>query len=202
VTELDAVNVLLSIIGEAPIESFATVDTNEVSDSALARRTLTEVARDVMSEGWQWNTDRGVAIAPTADGTFLLPSDTLKAVFSRQMDNDGRYVLRGLRVWDRVLQTYELDIERLVIDDLVRVLKWDDLPHTAQQYVVIRAGRIYSSRYINSSTIFSYTVQDEEYARGMLMRDEEQREQNNMLWNDGPHGIGYRPALGLRHRIV
>lgn len=201
-TELDAVNVLLSIVGEAPIESFATDNTNEVSDSALARRTLAEVARDVMAEGWQWNTDHEVKVAPTTDGTFLLPSNTLKAVFSRHCDNEGRYVLRGLRVWDRLSHTYDIEEERLILEDMVQLLNWDEMPHAAQQYVVIRAGRIYASRFINSSVIFSYTVQDEEYARGMLVRDEEQREQNNMLWNDGPHGLGYRPAVGLRHRIV
>ena len=54
-TELEAVNVLLAIVGETPIESFATESTNEVSDSALARRTLHEVARDIMAEGcWTW----------------------------------------------------------------------------------------------------------------------------------------------------
>ena len=201
-TELEATNILLSIVGETPIESFSTDNTNEVSDSALARRTLHEVARDVMAEGWQWNTDHGVKVAPTLDGTFLLPASTLKAAFSRQSDNDGRYVLRGLKVWDRLNQTYDLDEEELVIDDMVRLLPWDELPHTAQQYMVIRAGRIYASRFINSSVIFSYTVQDEEHARAMLLRDEEQREQNNMLWNNGPHGLGYRPALGLTHRTV
>jgi len=202
VTELEAVNTLLSVIGEAPIESFTTVDTNEVSDSALARRTLGEVTRDVQAEGWSWNTDQHVEFALTNDKGFVVPANALRVRFARGRRPMGELVMRGRRVWDRARQSYEFDEPSLTAEEVVLDLPWDELPHAAQQYIVIRSARIYASRFINSSVIFSYTVQDEEHARGMLMRDEETREQSNMLWNNGPHGLGYRPARGLRHRIV
>jgi hypothetical protein len=202
VTELEAVNILLSVIGEAPIESLATALTNEVSDSALARRTLAEVDRDVQAEGWSWNTDQCVEFVLTNDRGFVAPANTLRVRFPRGRIPSGELVMRGRRVWDRVRQTYTFpDTESLMAEEVVFQLQWDDLPHAAQQYVVIRSARIYASRFINSSVIFSYTVQDEQYARAMLMRDEETREQNNMLWGNHPHGLGYMPARGRHNRL-
>ena len=51
-TELEAINTLLSVIGEAPIDNLSDMTTNEITDSGLARKTLQEVDRDVQAEGW------------------------------------------------------------------------------------------------------------------------------------------------------
>ena len=45
-TELEAVNTVLATIGEAGISSLSD-EINEVTDSAMAQRTLREVSRDV-----------------------------------------------------------------------------------------------------------------------------------------------------------
>jgi hypothetical protein len=82
-------------------------------------------------------------------------------------------------------------------------LPWEHLPHAAQQYVTIRAARIYSDRYVNSNIIYTYTAQDEEYARAMLIRDEERHLNNNLLWGNDRgmgSGLGYIPAEGTRFR--
>ena len=94
-------------------------------------------------------------------------------------------------------------MESFTVSLITELLDWDDMPHTAQQYVVIRASRIYSNRYVNSSEIYSYTQQDEQYARAMMIRDEQADGRDNMLWGSQRgtgHGIGYTAAVGLRHR--
>jgi hypothetical protein len=91
------------------------------------------------------------------------------------------------------------------VDRIVTRLSWDELPHAAQQYITIRAARIYADRYLNSNAIYAYTVQDEEYARAMLIRDEERQLNNNLLWgNDrgAGQGLGYIPAEGVNYRRV
>ena len=60
-TELEAINTLLSVIGEAPIDSLSDVTVNEITDSALARRTLQETSRDVQAEGWSWRLTKTLA---------------------------------------------------------------------------------------------------------------------------------------------
>ena len=205
-TELDAINRMLAVIGEAPIDSLSSIEINEITDSALARRTLAEVNRDVQSEGWSWNTDAPVEITGTAQKEFVLPSDTLQAQFSPTQYSDSQYVQRGLKVWDRKKQTYEFadDVgNSLTISRLIRQLKWDDLPHQAQEYISIRAARIYSDRFTNSTVIFTYTSGDETYARSMLIRSEESSLNNNLLWGNDRgmgQGLGYLPAVGTRYR--
>jgi len=192
---------MLSVIGEAPIESLANEVTTQITEVALARRTLDEVRRDVAAEGWSWNTDYGVELTPTASSTFPLPVNILRAEFDIHRGRNANYVVRGGRVWDNQLRTFTLpDVSKITVSRAIVDLAFDDLPHAAANYITIRAARIYGARYINSSVIFSFTSQDEQYARVMMMRGEELVEQNNMLYGDNPAMMGYQPATGRMHR--
>ena len=52
-TELEAVNTILSTIGEAPINSL----TGALPvDATVAKNVLSEIAREVQSAGWHFNT--------------------------------------------------------------------------------------------------------------------------------------------------
>ena len=207
-TELEAVNTLLSVIGEAPVDKLSDPSINEISDSALARKTLNEVSRDVQAEGWSWNTDWGVELTKTSANEFVLPSNVLSCLFSPNRYPDKQYVIRGLKVYNRAKRTtaFGADLNgALVADHLISQLDWDEVPHTAQQYIVIRSARIYSDRYLNSNAIYTYTAQDEEYARAMMIRDEERHLDNNLLWGNDRgvgQGIGFIPSDGLRYRGV
>jgi hypothetical protein len=205
-TELEAINTLLGVIGEAPIDRLSDITVNEITDSALARRTLHEVSRDVQSEGWSWNTDRNVELQKDTKDQFPISDDALAVIFSPNRYPDMEYVARGDRVYHRFKRLFAFGADMtgpLVVDRIVMKLPWDHLPHAAQQYITIRAARIYSDRYINSNIIYTYTAQDEEYARAMLIRDEERHLNNNLLWGNDRgmgSGMGYIPAEGTRFR--
>jgi hypothetical protein len=205
-TELEAVNTLLSIIGEAPIDKLADISDNEITDASLARKTLQEVSRDVQAEGWLFNTDNEVSVSVNNAGQYVLPENALRADFSPNRYPNSNLVARGNRIYDRSNRTFDIDNDNapLVIDQVVMELSWDELPHAAQQYISIRSGRIYSDRYINSNVIFSYTVADESYSRAQLVRFEEASLSSNLLWGNDrhmPQGLGYIPALGTRYRM-
>ena len=202
-TFLEAVNTLLSVIGEAPVSSLSDVGSNTISDAALASRTLKEVDRDVQAEGWQFNTDQYVELQQDNKGQFPIPGNVLRASFSPARYPDCQYVVRGKRVYDRKHQSYQIDCDTLIIDQMVTQLEWDDLSHAAQQYITIRAARIYSDRFINSNVIYTYTSQDEQYARSQMIRAEEESLSNNLLWGNDRgmgQGLGYIPAAGQQYR--
>lgn len=202
-TFLEAVNTLLSVIGEAPVSSLADTEGNTISDAALASRTLREVDRDVQAEGWQFNTDVAVTIQKDSGDNFPLEGNVLRASFSPTRYAQSQFVVRGNRVYDRQHRTYQIDMDTLVVDQMVTQLEWDDLPHAAQQYITIRAARIYSDRFINSNVIYTYTSQDEQYARQQLIRAEESSLSNNLLWGNDRgigQGLGYIPAAGQQYR--
>ena len=206
-TFIEAVNTLLSVIGEAPVSSLSDTGVNTISDAALASRTIKEVSRDVQAEGWGFNTDTAVSLPRDAQRHYPLPGNALVATFSPNRYSDMQYVVRGSRVYDKQKQSYEIgpdtNAQPLIVDVMVVELDWDELPHAAQQYITIRAARIYSDRFINSNVIYTYTSQDEAYARSQLIRAEERNLNNNLLWGNDRgmgQGIGYIPASGQRYR--
>ena len=69
-TELEAVNVLLTTIGEAPVN---TLTGNQVTDVTIARQVLNEVSREVQSQGWYFNTENGVTLTPDNNTTHPTP---------------------------------------------------------------------------------------------------------------------------------
>ena len=94
----------------------------------------------------------------------------------------------------------ELTVSYVLVD-----LKWDEVPHQAQQYIAIRAARIYADRFVNSNAIYVYTAQDEEYARTMLIRSEESDGEANLLWGNSygaGQGVGYVPCKRLTRRSI
>jgi hypothetical protein len=199
-TELEAVNILLSVIGEAPIDQLSTTSANEITESAVARRTLNEVSRDVQAEGFSWNTDNDVRLVRDANNQFTLPSNQLRATLDPARYPTYQFVVRGNRVYDRLRQSYEITSE-LVVSQMVMLLDWDELPHQAQQYIAIRAARIFAGRYVNSNAIYAYTTQDEEYARAMLMRAEESGSRHNWLsGGEGRQVAPFAPRDGLYGR--
>lgn len=205
ITELDAVNQMLACIGESPVESLATEETNTTSDAALALATLREVAREVQSEGWSWNTDFEVELSRTGADSFTLPTSTLRAYFAPERYPGKELVIRGYRVYNRTEQSYSFpDLEKIIIQRLVKELDWDDLPYQAQRYVVMRSARIHAARFVNSDAVVGYTANDEQYARAMLIRDEGVTGNYNILWENrvgAPQGAGYLPRRGRRYRV-
>ena len=206
-TELEAVNTLLSVIGEAPIDKLSDTTVNEITDASLARRTLTEVRRDVQAEGWSWNTQFGVKLTPNSDNKFDLTSNTLAITFYPDAYPARQYVQRGMLVYDRMKRKFDFgdEVEEITISEQVLNLDWDELPHQAQQYITIRSARLYADRYVNSNAIFVYTSGDEEYARAMLIRSEERHQDSNLLWGNDlgiDQGGGYFPVAGLKHRRI
>ena len=60
-TELQAVNTMLSTIGEAPVDSLTGATS---SDAALADQVLTEVVRETLVQGWYFNIDKNLLALP------------------------------------------------------------------------------------------------------------------------------------------
>ena len=88
-TELEAVNVMLAAIGEAPINSLT--GTLPV-DARIAQTTLNETNKDVQSEGWHFNTEIDVVLtrdASNADHNILRGDPSLTNVFSTYLPANG-----------------------------------------------------------------------------------------------------------------
>jgi len=187
-SKLNAVNTLLAIIGEAPVNS---LNPPLTGDASLADQVLDEVSREVQGAGWSWNTMLYDSIPLDAStGQSQLPGNTLAVRFNPISYPSQRFVLRGLRLFDRVKNTYDLRSSlgvaltgnsSNIVAEIVEELDWDSIPETGKRYITIRAGRIFANRAVTSASIESYTAEDEQNALQILKRTEDMAQNYNFI---------------------
>ena len=155
ITKLEAVNSMLSSIGEAPINQLdeATVD------SAIAVATLDEVSRNVQAIGWHFNTDSDFPLAKNADGTITLSSDIVRIDVDSLFYPSVDVVQRNGKLYDRKNHTYVFTIDLKA--EIIRLLDWDDLPQPFKAYAVAKAARIFQQRMVGSNDLSQQLAQDE-----------------------------------------
>lgn len=155
-TQLQAINIMLGTIGEAPVNSIVTGPIP--ADVQTAKDILSEVSREVQSKGWSFNFEYKVTLLRDLNGYITLAGNCLKVdltVENGQVD----VVQRGLRLYDRKNHTYIFTINPVV--DIIYFLSWDELPEQARRYINIKAARIFQNRIIGSETLTGFTQQDE-----------------------------------------
>jgi hypothetical protein len=154
-TELDTINTMLSAIGSAPVN---TID-EASADASLAKNVLTEVTRQVLLEGWNFNTERDYELTPGVDGQITLPDTVLRVVYTRKSPNDIDPVQRGQRLYDKKNRTYTFSSPLRV--EIVWMLPWNDLPEAARAYIKYRAARVFVDRALGSETLRAMAAQEE-----------------------------------------
>lgn len=158
-TELAAVNVLLGTIMEAPVNTLIGTTSQ---DAQRARVVLAEVSREVQQDGYNFNAEKGLVLAPDAfTGEIPLPLNCLN-VDSVGPDAGIDVVARGKRLYDRTNHTYRF--ARAVTVDLTIYLPFDELPEAVRRYVTVRAARVFQKRTLGDGQIDAFTAQDENLA--------------------------------------
>lgn len=163
-TELDAVNEILSALGQTPVNSLET-------PSRLALLALTELrstSKAVQGEEWAWNTDPDRTLsADLSTGEIRVPSGTL----AFRVHGEPWIQLRDGRLYDRVKETFA--IEEAKAGHLVLILDWEDLPFAAQRYIVARSSRkLYSSHVGSSDDGYQSLYREEIMARATCVDDD------------------------------
>lgn len=167
-SELEAINTILSVIGESPISSLSEV--SSVADAVTAQSILSEVSRQVQTKGWHFNTEKDFELTPdTYSKEVVVPTNALR-VDSMGDDREMDVVQRGNKLYDRKKHTFQFD--KSVKCDLVVLLPFDQLPQAARHYITIKAARIFQSRTVGSEALYEFTALDERDALLDLKRNE------------------------------
>jgi len=156
-TKLEAVNTMLGVIGESPV--------NTISGSSLpvsvvtALNVLDEVSREVQSEGWHFNTEFEYPMARNSSNQFPLPTNTLKIDVPIDKYTDVDIVQRGTTLYDRKNHTDVFDEDMDVT--ITFELTFEELPQQFRTYVNIKAARKFANRFLGSPEIEAFTLRDE-----------------------------------------
>lgn len=170
-TELEAVNTMLTSIGEQPIQNLD--DLAGLTDASIARQILSNVSRAVQSRGWVFNTDLDKEMVPNLDGEIVL-NDTILRIdtTTRLRDPDNDIVERGRMLYDRQTNSPKFDADAKVKVNLIIYLNFKDLPEPARRYISIRAARIFHDRVVGSGELHRFYQEDEMQAWATLIEYE------------------------------
>lgn len=192
-TEIESVNQMLGHVGEAPINSLADTAALPISAS-IALTTLREIAKEVQTEEWHFNTVTDHAISTDSDSKIPLPSNTL---FVDAVNSSDDFVQRGLFLYNRKDRTFVFSSSVKV--DLTTQLDWDDLPEPARRYITLRASRIFQGRIVGSRELEALIANDEIQARARLQELDSQASDRTIF--DSPD-VAYRVGVRRKYNIL
>lgn len=163
-TKLEAINVMIGYLGEAPVNSIANNVGLPLSVSQ-AKTILDETSKSTQVQGWFFNIEKDVTFTPNSVTHLIeFPSDVMSAdAVDGQKDN---VVLRGSKLYDLSKNTYEFT--KSVKVDLIRFLEWDYLPEAARHYISLKASRILSARSLGAPELENLILRDEVIAKARL----------------------------------
>ena len=178
-TELEAINIMLAAIGEAPINSLT--DTLPV-DARTAQNTLTEVNKEVQSEGWSFNTEIDVTLTRDGSNQISLPANVLRVDANIHQHPTIDPIQRGLKLYDRQNNKYEFDED--LICTVVYFREFNEITEQARRYINIKAARVFVDRLIGDQGLRTYTQEDETRARAILTESDYANADHNLLRGD------------------
>ena len=128
-TKLESVNIMLSAIGESPINTLS--ETTGLSfdntvlpvDAQMALDILQEQNRAVQSEGWSFNTEIDVTlIRNNVTKEIILPTDVLRVDPNIHQHPSVDAIQRGLKMYDRLNNTFLFDNDLICTIVILEIL--------------------------------------------------------------------------------
>ena len=193
-SELEGVNKVLTMLGEAPISSLQ----NASGIAKQAQDALTNASRSLQTEGWSFNTDYETTLARNSSKEIQVGTNVTRVVVDPYEYPDFDIVQRGSRLYDRRNKTYLFDED--LVADVTYLFEWSDLPEHARQYIQIRAGRQLQDHIIGAADLTKINITAEQEARSLFVEEETTKSEHNMLRGNPNHtGVfqTYQPSRAV-----
>ena len=197
-TELDAVNQILSSVGQAPV---TTLDLQN-PEVAITVNTLREVSKQVQLEGWTFNIERDYQLSRNpATKEVTYPSNTLALDTNKDRHGDNYDVVRRQgKLYDRLNHKYTFDEEIYV--DVLWYFDFQDLPPAIQAFVTARAARMCATKMVGDQELNALLQEQELNTRAAAIEEECQQGDYSMFgFKDGRnYYTSYQPFQALNRQ--
>jgi hypothetical protein len=156
-TKLEAVNAVLAVIGESPVESLL----DEFVDATIAANYIDQESRRVQLQGWSFNTDYEYTMTPDINGHILIPSGAAQVL----VPSERQYVVRRdpadneMKLYDRERNSFEFTAPKKVT--IVWLYEYEDLPEALRQFIMVRSGRRFQDITEADPGLHRFTREDE-----------------------------------------
>lgn len=174
-TELDAVNEIISIIGESPVNTLE--DLRNV-DAIDALRILKSVSRQEQARGWSFNIIPEHTLTPDAFSKRIRWQDnylSLKGSGGEKLVRNGDYI--------KDLSTGTFVFENPITCEAVLLIPFEELPEAMRTYIVAKAAFKFQSRYLGDANLSQITTQEIQDAWMQLQEYEMDNNDYNILDN-------------------
>jgi len=144
-------------------------------DGTIAKNVLSEVAREVQSQGWHFNTHTNVTLARDTDNKLPIATNVVRVELDPLKYSKGQYdiVQRDSFLYNLAenKDTFDINFEKVKI---VYLLPFNEIPEQAKRYITIRSARIFHDRTLGANTLHKFSVEDEQKALMILKQAEAQ----------------------------
>ena len=200
-TELDAVNQILSSVGQAPV---TTLDLQN-PETAIALNTLREVNKIVQSDGWAFNTEKHYELqADSVTFKIAYPTNALAIdTHTDQYYDDYDPVRRDGYLYDKHEHTFEWkdgSDPRKLVCDIIWYWEFSEIPPAVQAYITARAARLCAIRMIGDQTLYALLEKSEIESRAAALEHETQQGDYSIFgWKDKEnYHNSYQPFHALQ----
>ena len=186
-TELSAVNSILGAIGQSPLTTLNFTN----PETAFIYNIFQEVIKDVLNEGWHFNTEEHVKVSPeTTTGYISIPTSYLRYdIHDGEIDRNMDVVRRNGRLYDKVKHT-DVFTKDLYLD-VVYLYTFTDIPSVFQRYVIAKASTRAATQLVANSELVKLLQGQEGLTRAAVVEYEcNQGDHSFFGW---PHETAYRP---------
>ena len=180
-TELEAVNTILSTIGEAPL---STLTGSLPVDGTTAKNILNEISREVQSAGWHFNTQYKVDLTRDTTNKVPIGTDVVRVELSNKYDKSSYDVVqRGTYLFNlaKNSETFDQDFTE---NTLIYLLDFDKLPEQARRYITIRSARVFHDRTLGANTLHKFSSEDEARSLSVMKQAEMATGDNTIFDSD------------------
>ena len=169
-TELEAVNTILSTIGEAPLNSLSG---SLPVDGTMAKNVLSEISREVQSSGWHFNTHYKSTLTRDTNNNIPVATNVVRVELDPNLESKSSYdlVQRDGKLFNLAKDT---DIFDKDFKDVTQVLllPFNEIPEQAKRYITIRSARVFHDRTLGANTLHKFSQEDEKQALSILRNAE------------------------------
>ena len=193
-TELEAINKVLQMTGEAPVNSLV----GQVGIAKQAQDSLNAAMREVQSEGWTFNTDYEKKLPRNTSNEIEVSGTTTRVYVDPYLYPEYDIIIRNGKLYDRKTHSFTFTEDLKV--DITTILDWLELPEYARRYIMVRAGRQLQEAVVGSEDYAKINLTAELEARSHFLEEETTRDEHSMLrgnTNQTGHFSTYRPHRAL-----
>lgn len=174
-TELDAVNEIISVIGESPVN---TIENLRNVDAIQALQFLRNVSRREQARGWSFNIIPEHTLTPEAETGYIYWQDnylSLKGSSGEKLIHSGDYV--------KELSTGTIIFDAPITCEAILLVPFEELPEAMRNYIVTKAAYQFQSRYFGDDSLTQVTTQEIQEAWTHLQEYEMDNNDYNILDN-------------------